>query len=72
MLLATHSVAALPQPEYLGYTSALSIIRGGKIVDKITAHVKALVYRSAKIILLYSGLFLLTVIKTLSPFGGVK
>lgn len=48
MLLATHSVAALPQPEYLGYTSALSIIRGGKIVDKITAHVKALVYRSAQ------------------------
>lgn len=48
MLLATHSVAALPQPEYLGYTSALSIIRGGKIVDKITAHVKALVYRSAE------------------------
>ncbi|ABX70419.1 hypothetical protein SPAB_05138 [Salmonella enterica subsp. enterica serovar Paratyphi B str. SPB7] len=40
MLLATHSLAALPQPEYLGYTSAISRIRGGKIVDKITAHVK--------------------------------
>lgn len=35
------ALTALPQPEYLGYTSAISRIRGGKIVDKITAHVKA-------------------------------
>ncbi|STR42544.1 Uncharacterised protein [Klebsiella michiganensis] len=49
MLQAIHSFVALPQPEYLGYTSAISRIRGGKIVDKFTAHVKLiLVRRSAQ------------------------